>query len=497
MESENTPRRRRGLPRTEGAESEPASEPAETTPQTPPEVTPEVSHQASPEPPAEAAEPVEETPSSTEQPARRAGMGEQSRRTGMGGQPARRTGMGAEPTQQPEQPRRRGMAAQPAQQPDQQAPKQQGPEQQTPNQQEPEKPRRRMSMGEEPQQQPSRTPSPEPVQEKPSPTPAEAKTGAGQYTGPKPAAPKPTKTQPAQKTFLNRTGKQWALIGPVSLGIIIVVAAAAVLVSRWLLGTEPVADFVERYPGQYPQPDAPGGYPAWLNWAHFFNAFLMVLIIKTGIQIRTEARPAAYWTPKWNRKRKISLTIWLHNGLDLLWVLNGAAFVLLLLITGYWQRVVPTSWEIFPNALSAGLQYASLDWPTSVDWAHYNSLQELAYFTTIFIAAPLAILTGVRMSGLWPAKNGRLNTLVPVELARAVHFPVMIYFTAFILVHLFLVLATDALRNLNQIYTGDDAQNWTGFWLFALSVAVIVAGAFLARALFVAPIASLFGRVGR
>lgn len=470
MDSENTPRRRRGLPRTtEGAGSESAAEPAETPRQRPPEVTPEATGQTSPEPPAEAAEPVEETQASTEQPARRRGMGEQPRRTGIG-----------------DQPRRRGMAAQASHQP-------------APDQPEPEQPRRRTRMGEESQQQPSRragladpSPQPAPVKEKPSPTPAEAKTGTGQFT-----APKPAKTQPAQKTFLNRTGKQWALIGPVSLGIIIVVAAAAVLLSRWLLGTEAVADFVERYPGQYPQPDAPGGYPPWLNWAHFFNAFLMVLIIKTGIQIRTEARPAAYWTPKWNNKRKISLTIWLHNGLDLLWVLNGAAFVLLLFITGYWQRVVPTSWEIFPNALSAGLQYASLDWPTSVDWAHYNSLQELAYFTTIFIAAPLAILTGVRMSGLWPAKNERLNKLVPVELARAVHFPVMIYFTVFILIHLFLVLATDALRNLNQIYTGTDAQNWTGFWLFALSVAVIVAGAFLARALFVAPIASLFGRVGR
>lgn len=223
----------------------------------------------------------------------------------------------------------------------------------------------------------------------------------------------------------------------------------------------------------------------------------MVLIIKTGIQIRTEARPAAYWSPKWNRKRRISLTIWLHNALDLLWVLNGAVFVLLLFVTGYWQRVVPSSWDVFPNALSAGLQYASLNWPTSGDWAHYNSLQELAYFTTIFVAAPLAILTGVRMSGLWPANNDQLNRIFPVEVARAVHFPVMVYFTVFILIHVILVLANDALRNLNQIYTGDDAQNWTGFWLFALSLLVIAAAAFLSRALFVAPIASLFGRVGR
>src|SRR5699024_70259 len=143
-------------------------------------------------------------------------------------------------------------------------------------------------------------------------------------------------------------------------------------------------------------------------------------------QTRTETRPAAYWTPRRNKKPKISLTIWLHNGLDLLWALNVVIFVVLLFATGYWQREGPTSWEVFPYALSAGLHYIPLDWPTLGDWAHYNSLQELAYFPTIFIAAPLAILTGLRMSGLWPSHNQRLNKLVPVELARAVHFPVMI-----------------------------------------------------------------------
>lgn len=293
------------------------------------------------------------------------------------------------------------------------------------------------------------------------------------------------------------TLKRWAVLVFAGVTGILAAAAAIVLGTQWLLSTGPVTDFVDRYPGQYPQPEAPEGYPWWLNWAHFFNAFLMALIIKTGIQIRNEIRPTAYWTPKWNKKRKISLTIWLHQTLDLLWVANGLAFILLLFSTGYWSRVVPTSWEVFPNALSAGLQYASLDWPTHHDWAHYNSLQELAYFTTIFIAAPLAIATGVRMSGLWPAENQSLNKIFPAGLARAVHFPVMIYFAVFILVHVLLVFATGALRNLNQIYTGQDTVNWTGFWLFTASLVIIVGGVLATRALITAPIASLFGRVGR
>ena len=65
---------------------------------------------------------------------------------------------------------------------------------------------------------------------------------------------------------------------------------------------------------------------------------------------------------------------------------------------------MPTSWDVFPNAVSAALQYVSLDWPTENGWVNYNGLQQLAYFATVFIAAPLAIVTGVRMSGIWPKK---------------------------------------------------------------------------------------------
>ncbi|WP_223881240.1 cytochrome b/b6 domain-containing protein [Nesterenkonia ebinurensis] len=354
---------------------------------------------------------------------------------------------------------------------------------------------------EEPQPAPKDTTAPSPGLPK-TPTPDTASVPSDLKTDtPQPRAERGlpaggTSTEPA-RTIAGRTTRQWGVLAGTGAGGLVVLTTLLVAGAQWFLGTETGTSFLADYPGQYAQPDAPGGYPWWLNWAHFFNAFLMILIIKTGIQIRTETRPQAYWTPRWNTKRKISLTIWTHQVLDLLWVLNGVVFVTLLVTTGYWQRVVPTSWEIFPNAVSAGIQYASLDWPTHGEWAHYNSLQELAYFTTIFIAAPLAITTGIRMSGLWPTNNQTLNKAFPVETARAVHFPVMIYFTAFILIHVILVFATGALRNLNLIYTGQETTNWTGFFLFTLSLAVIIAAALATRAVLIAPIASLFGRISR
>ena len=169
---------------------------------------------------------------------------------------------------------------------------------------------------------------------------------------------------------------------------------------------------------------------------------------------------------------------------------------MLLFATGHWVRIVPTSWEVFPNALSAAIQYVSLDWPTENGWVNYNSLQQLAYFATVFIAAPLAVITGVRMSGFWPKNAKALNRAYPVEWARAVHFPVMLYFVAFIIVHVALVFATGALRNLNHMYGGSDVVNWIGFWIF-----VGLAGDHRASAgsppgpLVLAPIAALSGRV--
>ena len=299
------------------------------------------------------------------------------------------------------------------------------------------------------------------------------------------------------------TRLQWAGAVIVGGAGLLLAAAMAVVLVRWLLSLEPLQDFLTTYPGEYHLPEgAPVGFPAWLGWQHFFNVFLIVLIIRSGLRVRSEKRPTAFWSPRWNSKRKISLTLWFHQSLDILWLVNGVIFVILLFVSGQWMRIVPTSWEVFPNAISAALQYVSLDWPTENGWVNYNSLQQLAYFTTVFIAAPLAVLTGVRMSGIWPANAKTLNRIYPVEWARALHFPVMLYFVAFITVHVALVFATGALRNLNHMYAAQGsvdgvayADNWAGFWIFIASIVVIAAAWIAARPLVLAPIARLFGKV--
>ena len=259
------------------------------------------------------------------------------------------------------------------------------------------------------------------------------------------------------------------------------------------------------FPGAYAIPvGTPIGFPAWLAWQHFFNSFFILLIIRSGWQVRTITRGTANWTRNntglirtKNPPNRISLTLWFHFSLDAVWVLNGIVFFVLIFSTGQWLRLVPVNWDVFPNAVSAALQYASLSWPTEDGWVNYNSLQQLAYFFTVFIAAPLAFITGLRMSGAWPRNAGRLNAAYPLSVARALHLPVMVYFVFFVIVHVTLVLATGALRNLNHMYGGSDAVNWWGLGIFAVSLVVMVGGWIAARPVLLRSIAGRTGSVTR
>ena len=285
----------------------------------------------------------------------------------------------------------------------------------------------------------------------------------------------------------------------------VAVLLIVVLVAKALRQQPAVQSFILDFPGRSELPDsAPVGFPAWLSVQHFVNVFFIILIIRAGWQVRSASRPAAYWTRRNNgllrtkgSPTRISLHVWFHLSLGALWVVNGIVFVVLLFPTGQWMRIVPLSWDVFPNAISVAIQYASLNWPTDNGWVNYNSLQLLAYFTTVFIAAPLAFITGVRMSGAWPRSAVTLNRLYPILLARAIHFPVMLYFVLFTITHVTLVLATGALRNLNHMYGGGDSENWVGFWIFAASLLVMVAAWVAARPLLLRPIAALTGTVSR
>ena len=115
---------------------------------------------------------------------------------------------------------------------------------------------------------------------------------------------------------------------------------------------------------------------------------------------------------------------------------------------------MPTSWQVFPDALSVLIQYLSLDWPADHGWAAYNGLQLLAYFVTVFVAAPLALVTGLGMSPALSTRFKRISKPLSIQAARSLHFLVLCWFLFFIVMHVTLVFTTGLLRNLNHIYAG-------------------------------------------
>ena len=287
---------------------------------------------------------------------------------------------------------------------------------------------------------------------------------------------------------------------------------AAVAAAKGLRATGSVQRFIEDYPGTITAPSAERsvGLPIWVGAQHFLNLFLMIFIIRSGVQILSD-HPRLYWTrhstpgrdwfrvqrpvptdPLWTAKEdsislpgqvglpgirhSIGLARWWHLGTDTLWLLNGLVFYVLLFATPHWRRVVPTSWDVFPNAVSVLIQYLSLDWPTENGWVAYNSLQLIAYFITIFVAAPLALVTGLGMSPALSTRFKRISKVLSIQTARSLHFLVLVWFLLFLVVHITLAFSTGALRNLNHIYAGRDGQGWAGFWIFAASMVVVIVG---------------------
>jgi thiosulfate reductase cytochrome b subunit len=239
-----------------------------------------------------------------------------------------------------------------------------------------------------------------------------------------------------------------------------------------------VHEFMVRYPGVIaPTADAPTGIPVWLNVTHFLNTLFLMLIIRTALSIRSKKRPPAFVTPRrgalGQAPRRIGINVWLHNTVDVLWMINGGVYVVLLLATGQWVRIVPTTWDVIPNAASALIQYLTFTWPVENPWVVYNSLQVLSYFGVVFVLAPLAILSGVRLSSVWPLDAPRLNRLLPERPIRRLHGIVLFAFMAFIVVHVRLVLFTGAVQNLNVMFAARDDLSFVGTVIFVVSLAVL------------------------
>ena len=255
----------------------------------------------------------------------------------------------------------------------------------------------------------------------------------------------------------------------------------------------------------------PYGFPAWLRITHYVNFLFLVLLVRSGLQILAD-HPRLYWnvhcTPgtEWLRLTPIEVPkdrVWTAKddsrylspliGLPgyrhtigmarhwhflsvLFWVVNGLVFVILLFATDQWKRLVPSSWQIFPDAWAVFVYYATLHLPPEPNgFYHYNALQQLVYFGVVFVLAPLAILTGPSMS---PALTNRFKWYPKLpgnrQIGRSLHFLVMCAFVLFTVGHVAMVAITGFVRNMNHIVVGTDDSGLAGVYFGLAGVGVIV-----------------------
>ena len=317
----------------------------------------------------------------------------------------------------------------------------------------------------------------------------------------------------------------WALpIGATALIVLIAVAQSL----RDLPG---VKAFIEHYPGiAQAAPSVDSGFPWWLQLQHFLNMFFMLFIMRAGIQILAD-HPRLYWRrdctpgtdwfrfqvpvptgrvwtskddsvslPKWfgipGLRHTLGLSRWWHFSVNLLWLINGVAFYALLFSTDQWRRLVPLTWGVFPAALSTTIQYASLNFPVDESWTRYNGLQQLSYFISVFIAAPVSIVTGLMQSPAISNKAGWLGRLLNRQAMRSVHFISFSWFVFFILAHGIMVFITGIRENTNHMFAGVSNDSWAGFPLFLVAMAIMTT-AWLAASPFTLRHARLVQRVGK
>ncbi len=306
-----------------------------------------------------------------------------------------------------------------------------------------------------------------------------------------------------------RVGTRWiSMLWALPLGFAALVVAVAIAQS--LREYPDVKAFIVRHPGiAQSAPSVNSGFPWWLRLQHFLNMLFMMFIIRAGIQILAD-HPRLYWKrdctpgtdwfrfqrpvptgriwtakddsvtlPKWlgipGLRHSIGLARWWHFSTNLLWTVNGIAFYVLLFSTDQWHRIVPLTWEVFPSAVSTAIQYGSLNFPVDQGWTRYNALQQLAYFITVFMAAPLSIATGLLQSPAISNRLGWTGRVLNRQVARSIHFLSFSWFVLFILAHGVMVFVTSLRENTNHMFAGVQDASWSGLLPFLLAMSVVTA----------------------
>jgi methionine sulfoxide reductase catalytic subunit len=290
--------------------------------------------------------------------------------------------------------------------------------------------------------------------------------------------------------------------------VLVLLPVLAAWVELFLLGLPDIPAVPQTLPSNFA---GPHGFPLWVRYSHFFNFLFLMMLIRSGLSILADhprlyfnnnCTPGSEWirlTPilvpadrLWTAKddaRYLSPFVatpgYRHTvGIARSWhflnvygfTLTGVFFVFMLFATEQWRRLVPHSSLVLVQAWDTWVHYATLHLPPEFNGYYgYNALQQMAYFTVVFVFGPLAILSGLAMS---PAAVNRFPWYAKLfggrQSARSIHFLTMLSFFAFIVVHVTLIVMTGFIRNMNHIVMGTDDQNRLGAILGFVGIGAVV-----------------------
>ena len=215
--------------------------------------------------------------------------------------------------------------------------------------------------------------------------------------------------------------------------------------------------------------------------AHWLTALAFLALLVTGVEILL-SHPRFYWgesgnalsTPLFKLPLPASRATvptgygyvlpdqngWsraLHFQAAWLLVLTALPYLALGLFRGHFRRdLLPTRAGFSLRALAASLaRHLRFPPPAPEEAWSYNLLQRITYLKVIFLLFPLAIWTGLAMS---PAVASALPFVVTVwggqQSARTLHFFVSISLSAFLVIHIVMVVRAGFRDRVRAMLTG-------------------------------------------
>lgn len=211
-------------------------------------------------------------------------------------------------------------------------------------------------------------------------------------------------------------------------------------------------------------------HPVWVRSAHWIGVVSFGMLAVSGTAILL-ALPALFWgetgangAPAWIRLPlpiNLEQTGWgrnLHFLAAWIFVLNGALYLLLAIVTGrLHRRLLPAPDQVRLGAIADDLrEHLSLKVHRGPPPARYNVTQKVAYLVVLLVLGPVMVLSGLTMSpGVTAAYPELFSLFGGRQSARTIHFLAAIALLAFLAVHVWQVLVNDPARLMRDMTVGD------------------------------------------